>query len=373
SWGHASIITNTSYDHSEGTYGGFAHDYEHASVTLVVAFPNESHSIVLEDESAEVGGIAHDTAKRRYTMEERGPWLVVTGGAHAWLVEPQTSLVCQHADATRPPTPTELVLDILAEPNKGPLHLDHRGTYEVQHANDYVIAHAQEPEIAAAIVPALSNVADNMEWAAMAQLYEVALRNPETLRPTLDHVRVGHFRMGWLAAEALFDRKDIQVPLANYLLEGTTYGAELYDYREYKILDQDEMFSRDVWDLARLVRRDGATPEAEVAAIAVLDLAAKKLPSAESRAEMKALGTVENYWNAGPDPTAQAAATYALQILVMAHTATARAAIERMDWTRGKASPHTIEYRNPYSDYRKSRYDGETDDWFRWAAEQLER
>ena len=374
-WTSATVITHYSETTIKSSMIGTNFTLPETGIELVVRAGDAGHSTPLFDIPTDTLGLpemtsAEDLAKIQFQLAASpdGTWLAVSADRGAtWLaVDPESLMTCQHlalhgAPSTfwaRMPSPRQLALAIM------------KGGHAGESALPWVATHVDDPSVLPMVTELFFAQSDERD--ADSTLLEKMKTVPKaTLLHGLEHASAHHMRVASQLAELLWREPETQAALAGWITSAMAPdGPTIFDTK----LVGDWEFTRDVWDLARLVERDHATPEAEQAAIAVIVKLSQLLPSAEERERAAALGTRGHPWGMVRWVSAEAAVTYAIQILVAAHSDAGRAAIAAADFDRKAWAPVAVRYTDPIKDYQvdSSAYStADVDAWFVWASSRL--
>lgn len=376
-WTSATVITRYSETTLKSSMTGTDFTVPNTEIELVVRAGDAGHSTALFDIPTNALGIpemtsAVDIAKIQFLLavSPDGTWLAISADRGAtWVaVDPESLMTCAHLGLrgspstfwSRMPSPKQLALAIM------------KGGHDRESALPWVTTHIDDPSVLPMATDLFFDQDDQNTIVDPTVAEKIKTVPKALLFHGLAHARERHMRVAWQVAELLWTEPDTQVALAGWITSAMAPdGPKVFDSK----LVGDWEFARDVWDLARLVERDRATPDAEKAAIAVIVKLSQLLPSDEDRRRAAALGTVGRPWSMVRWPSAQAAVTYAIQILVAAHTDAARVAIAAADFDRKAwASLPAVRYTDPVKDYQVDRggyMAGDVDAWFVWASAQL--
>lgn len=375
-WTSATVITHYSETTVKSSMIGTDFTVPETDIELVVRVGDAGHSTPLFDIPTDALGLpemtsAEDIAKIQFQLAASpdGTWLAISAdrGATWMAVDPESLMTCKHLGLrgspstfwARMPSPRQLALAIM------------KGGHGHESALPWVTTHIDDPSVLPIVTELFFDQSDE-HYASDPTLLEKMKTVPKaTLLHGLEHASEHHMRVASQVAELLWTEPETQAALAGWITSAMAPdGPTIFDSK----LVGDWELTRDVWDLARLVERDHATPEAEQAAIAVIVKLSQLLPSPEERKRAAALGTVGQPWGMVRWPSAQAAVTYAIQILVAAHSDAARAAIAAADFDRKAWAPVAVRYTDPVKDYQVDRGSyaaGDVDAWFVWASARL--
>ena len=394
-WTSATVITHHSTLDVHNSMIGGTTTHDVVDVELVVHHANgEGHSLDLVSDYHGAFGIEmlpRDLARREFQLAASpdGTWLVVSAdhGATWLLVDPDAMVMCRHLGLrgrpetfwSRLPAGRALALDLVAAANgaRGTLGIDHaQDDHELKQARDWVAEHGNEPGLMPVLAATVLARPDNIDVdSAALEVVHAHMSDPEVrgkVRAALEHPVEGRLSGAAIATYLLWDVPDLQLqaPLASWIAQAVAPGGpKIFEYDA--VAGGDWNFTRSVWNLARLVEREHAVaPQAEQAAIAVIERMSKMLPDAEERAASARLGT-RRVWSIRSS-AAEAAVVYAIQILVASHTPAARHAIETAEFDRtGPPKPVWVHYADPLKDYNTVEEGADDDAWFRWALGKL--
>jgi len=374
-WTSATVITHYSETTLKSSMTGTDFTVPDPDIELVVRAGDAGHSIPLIRIPTNLFSLpemisAEDIAKIQFQLAASpdGTWLAISAdrGASWVAVDPESLMTCKHLGLVgspstfwaRMPSPRQIALAIM------------KGGHDRESAVPWVSTHVDDPSVLPMVTELFFAQSDD-QGSDPTLLDKMKTVPKATLLHGLEHASANHMRVAWEVTELLWKEPETQAALAGWITSAMAPdGPTIFDSK----LVGDWEFTRDVWDLARLVERDHATPEAEQAAIAVIVKLSQLLPSAEERTHAETFGTVGRPWGMVRWASAQAAVTYAIQILVVAHSDTARTAIAAADFDRKGWGPVAVRYTDPVKDYQVDRGGFATSDvdaWFVWASARL--